>query len=121
MSEKEKGDKEGRLAEILKKVMNTGIGAAFMTEDVVKGVLSDLSLPKELLNNLLQGAKSTKEEFLNSVKNGVTEYFNHLDFRKELMKVLDTYDFEVQAKISLKKKPISKEKDAGPGKNKGEH
>ena len=120
MSEKEKGekgekgDKEGRLAEILKKVMNTGVGAAFLTEDAIKGLLSDLSLslPKEILNNLLQGAKSTKEDFLNSVKGGVKEYFHQLDFRRELGKVLENYDFEIHAKISLKKKPATaKEKE----------
>lgn len=110
MSERERGDKEkdkekeGKLLEMLKKITSTGLGAAFMTEEVVRGILSDLPLPKELLTNLVQGAKSTKEEFLASVKNGVQDYLDQIDFRKEMGKILENYDFEVKAKISIKKK-----------------
>jgi hypothetical protein len=105
MTEREKGDKEGRVAEILKKIMNTGLGAAFMTEDVVKGVLADLAVPKELLQNLVQSAKSSKEEFMGTVQNGVKEYLNQLDLSKEVGRIMENYDLEMRAKFSLKKKP----------------
>lgn len=102
-----KGEKDSRVTDILKKIMNTGMGAAFMTEDVVKGLLSEVSLPKELLQNLLQGAKSTKKEFLSSVKTGVYDYLQQVDIHKEVEKILEKYDIEVQAKFTFKKKKSS--------------
>lgn len=99
----EEKDNKG-LAEILKKVVSTGISAAFMTEDAVKGLLSDLPLPKDAIQGLVQNAKNTKDEFVGSVKNELKQYLNKIDLSKEIDRVLDNYDLEINAKIKFKKK-----------------
>ena len=107
-------EKENKLSDMLKKVVTTGIGAAFMTEDAVKGLLNDLPLPKDLINGLLQNAKNTKEDFLSSVKDELGKYLSKLDVTSEIDKVLERYDFEINATISLKpkkKKTNKKESD----------
>lgn len=104
----EKDDKDLKLSDILKKVMSTGISAAFMTEEAVKGVLQDLPLPKEVLNGLLQNAKHTKDEFLVSIKNELKEHLDKIDISKEIDKVLENYDLNVSANISFSKKKKTK-------------
>ncbi len=99
-----KSEKDLKWGEVLKKVVSTGIGAAFMTEDAVKSILSDLSLPKEIMSGLLQNARNTKEDFLNSIREEVTAYLKKIDYSKEVEKILDQYDFEVTASIKAKKK-----------------
>lgn len=93
-----------KLSDILKKAVSTGIGAAFMTEDAVKNIISDLPLPKEIIGGLLQNAKDTKSEFVKGIKNELSHYLNKIDLTNEIDKVLQKYDFEVTAKISLKPK-----------------
>jgi polyhydroxyalkanoate synthesis regulator phasin len=97
-------DKDSKLGDVLKKVVSTGISAAFMTEEAVKNMVQDLPIPKEAINSLLANAKSTKDEFVGAIKNELKSHLDKIDVSKEIEKVLDKYDMEVNAKISFKKK-----------------
>lgn len=92
---------EKKIGDIFKKVVNTGISAAFMTEDAVKGIINDLPLPKEIVNGLLQNAKNTKDEFIASVKSELKEYLDKVDLSKEIDRIIENYDIEVNAKFKL--------------------
>lgn len=94
-------DNNKNISEILKKVVNTGISAAFMTEDAVKGIIQDLPVPKDIANGLLTNAKNTKDEFIASVKSELKGYLNKIDISKEIDRVAENYDFEINAKIKL--------------------
>jgi hypothetical protein len=104
----ENKDKDGKLGDILKKVLTTGVTAAFMTEEGVRNLLKDVPLPKDMVVSLLDNARSTKTEFVNSVKNELKTYLNKIDLSNEIEKIADKYDFEVKATISLKKKKKGK-------------
>jgi hypothetical protein len=101
MSEKNEDKEHKNLSDIFKKVLNTGISAAFMTEDAVKNILQDLPLPKEMVNGLLQNAKQTKTEFITSVKTELKDYLSKIDLSKEVDRIIEQYDIEVNAKIKL--------------------
>ena len=101
-------DKEKKLSDILKKVVNTGVTAAFLTEDALRGVLSDLPLPKELIQGLLQNAKSTRDDFIGGVKNELRTYLDKIDISSEIDRILENYDMEINAKIKFKKKGHAK-------------
>lgn len=106
----DKNEKEG-LADILKKVVNTGVSAAFMTEDAIKNMVGDLPLPKELVNGLIANAKSTRDDFIDSVKTELKTRLNKIDVSKEIDRIAENYDFEINAKIKLvpkKKKTVKK-------------
>lgn len=93
-----------RLGDVFKKVVSTGITAAFQSEEAIKSVIQDLPLPKEIINGLLQNAKVSRDEFIKSVKSELSGYLNRINLTDEIDKVLEKYDFEVNAKISLKRK-----------------
>ena len=103
MDEREK-DKDGKIGDLLKKVLTTGVTAAFMTEEGVRTVLKDLPLPKDIVGGLVENAKNTKTEFVAGVKNELKSYLDKIDISKEIDKIAEKYDFEVKATISLKKK-----------------
>jgi hypothetical protein len=101
-------DKDGKLTDIFRKVLTTGVTAAFMTEESVRALLKDVPLPKDMVVSLLDNARSTKTEFVNSVKNELKTYLNKIDLTREIDKIVEKYDFEVKATISLKKKKKGK-------------
>lgn len=103
MEEKDKKN----LTDIFKKVVNTGISAAFMTEDAVKGLIQDLPLPKEMITGLLQNAKNTRDDFITSVKNELKSYLDRIDISKEIDRVLENYDLEINANIKFNRKKKS--------------
>ena len=92
---------EKKLTDIFKKVVNTGISAAFMTEDAVKGIIQDLPIPKEIINGLVENAKSSKDDFISSVRTELRHYLENIDLSKEIEKVAEDYDIEVTAKFKL--------------------
>ncbi|WPU63907.1 hypothetical protein ACJVC5_17940 [Peredibacter sp. HCB2-198] len=104
----EKKDKDGKVGDILKKVVSTGVTAAFMTEESVRALLKDVPLPKDIVGGLVENAKNTKSEFVSSVKNELKSYLDKIDISKEFDKIAEKYDFEVKATISLKKKKKGK-------------
>jgi hypothetical protein len=101
-------DKDGKVEGILKKVLTTGVTAAFMTEESVRAILKDVPLPKDIVGSLVENAKSTKTEFVAGVKNELKTYLDKIDLSNEIEKIVEKYDFEIKATISLKKKKKSK-------------
>lgn len=99
---------DGKIEGILKKVLTTGVTAAFMTEEAARSVLKDLPLPKDMVSGLIDNAKNTKTEFVAGVKNELKTYLDKIDISKEIDKIVEKYDFEIKATISLKKKKKAK-------------
>ena len=111
-SNKKNKDKESGIADVIKKVVSIGVGAAFMTEDAVKNILGDLPLPKDIVSGLVQNAKGAKKEFSDGVRKEFREYLAKLDVTKLMSNTLENYDFNIQATIKLKKKE-KKEESSG--------
>lgn len=86
----EKHDGKGKLGDILKTVVSTGVTAASLGEEAVKGIV--------------ENAKSAKSEFMGQVKTELKGWLDKIDLSKEIDRVLKDYDLEVSAKISFKKK-----------------
>jgi len=108
----EEKEKDHRISDLLKKVLTTGVTAAFMTEEGVRTVLKDLPLPKDMVGSLVENAKNTKTEFVSSVKNEFKSYLDKIDISREIDKVISKYDFEIKATISLKPKKKAKGSEA---------
>lgn len=104
-------EKDGKVEGILKKVLSTGVTAAFMTEESVRALLKDVPLPKDIVGGLVENAKNTKTEFVAGVKNELKSYLDKIDISKEIDKIAEKYDFEIKATISLKRKKEAKSEE----------
>lgn len=100
----EDNKKDSAISDVIKKVVSIGIGAAFMTEESVKGVLADLPLPKDIINGLTQNAKTAKEEFANSIREELSKQMSKVDPTRLIEDLVEKYDIEVEAKFKFKKK-----------------
>lgn len=93
-----------RIADIVRRLMVAGLGAAFMTEEAVRSQLSELKLPKDVLNTILQGANKSKEELVNRIGNETMRLISKIDFVKEVAKFAETHKFKINAEIEIQKK-----------------
>jgi hypothetical protein len=100
-----------KISEAIKKLITTGVGAAFMTEESVRNYLNELKLPKEVLNLILQGASKSKDELMERVGSEILKVVSKIDFVKEASKFVEEHKFKVTAEIEVLKK------DSNPGKN----
>ena len=100
----EEGVKVLKLSEALKKVVAAGLGAAFMTEEHIRAQLSEVKLPKEVLNMLLTNASKSKEELVKRIGNEAVKMISKIDFVKEASRFVEEHKFRVQAEIEVIKK-----------------
>ena len=99
-----KGLAGGFLGDALKKVMATAVTGAFMTEEALKTYLSDLKLPKDILNLILQSAQKSKDEFTSKVTKEVVHLLQKVDVVKELSHFVENHKFKITAEIDIVRK-----------------
>jgi hypothetical protein len=99
-------------SEMVRKVMSVGLGAAFMTEESVRGALGGMNLPKEVLATILQGANKSKEDFLNRIGNETIKLISKIDFVKEASRFVEVHKFRINAEIEVVKKEPKDNKES---------
>ncbi len=104
MSEDEKPDLKSQISEAMKKVVLTGVGTVFLTEETIRSYLGEFKLPKELWGGFLENAAKTKKEFLNSFAKETAAILSKVDFATEARKFFEGQKMRVTVEISFDKK-----------------
>lgn len=66
-------DLQSKAADLVKKVLTVGVGAAFLTEESLRALVSEIKLPKEMIAGILETANKTKNEFLSKIGTEVVD------------------------------------------------
>lgn len=103
---------EKKMSDVIKKILTAGIGAAFMTEEHIRGYLGDMKLPKDMITFLVQSAAKSKDELTNRVGNEVIKIVNKIDFVKEASRFVEEHKFRITAEIDVVKKSESGDRAA---------
>lgn len=96
-------DKKANLGEMAKKVFLTGLGAFFMTESAIRKGLSEIKMPKELAQGILENAKKQKDDLIKAIAKEFSLFLRQIDLAQELQHVLDGMSISIQADIKLDK------------------
>ncbi len=97
--EPEREEKGPGLSDSLRKAVVSGVSALFMTEEGIRGALSDLRLPKEALSYLAQQTDRTRKELFGAVTNEVKGFLQGVDLGGALRKALTGLKLQVKAEI----------------------
>ena len=92
----------GRAADFMKKAMMAGVGALFLTEEGIRGVVGELKLPKEILTSLLIQADRTKQEVVRTLGEEVRRFLESTAVHEELHRFLSDVTIEVKAEVRLR-------------------
>ena len=90
---------ESLLPNVLRKTVSTGVGARQMTEDVVRGAIGDLKLPKEAVTYLVDLADNTKKEVVRVAAREFREFLESARFNEEMARILTQLSFEIKTEI----------------------
>jgi hypothetical protein len=105
------------VGDTIKKLVTAGISAAFMTEESVRGFVSEMKLPKESLNLILHGAAKSKEELMNRIGREIVGIISKIDFVKEASRFVEEHKFRVTAEIDVVRKDHAKEHNKDHGRS----
>ena len=90
---------EGLIPEVVKRTFYAGLGAVFTTEEGIRRLTNEFSLPKDVAAYLVQQAQSTKNEFLRIVAEEVRKFLENMNINEELLRLLTSLSFEVKTEI----------------------
>ena len=94
-----RGRLEGFIPDIVKRTFYAGLGAVFTTEEGIRKIASDLKLPKDVANYLIQSAASTKDEMFRVVGKELRGFLDNVNISGELQKLLTSLSFEIKTEI----------------------
>ncbi len=90
---------EAFIPELVKKTVTAGMGAVFTTEEGIRRLTREMTLPKEVASYLVSTASTTKDEILRIVAREVREFLQNVQLSDELAKVLTMVTLEVKTSI----------------------
>ena len=89
------------IPEFVKKAIMTGIGAVFMTEEGLRGALSEMKVPKDAMSSLVAQADKTKREVIQSLARELRSFLQDLELEDLLRHALEGTTFEIHTTIKV--------------------
>ncbi len=90
---------EAFIPELVRKTFTAGMGAVFTTEEGIRKLTKEMTLPKDVAGYLANTASTTKDEILRIVAGEVREFLQSVNLGEEIAKMLTTLSFEVKTEI----------------------
>ena len=82
--------------DLVKRTFYAGLGAVFTTEEGIRKLANEFSLPKDVVAYLVNSAASTKDELYRIVARELRGFLEGLNLSQELAKLLTTLSFEIK-------------------------
>ncbi|HKY64131.1 MAG TPA: hypothetical protein VJR29_12005 [bacterium] len=102
--DEEKSGKKGGLPEVAKRILLTGLGAIFMTEEGIRKSLGEMKMPKEAMGYVLDTVLKQKDELLTLVGGELSKFLSKIKVHEEVQKALSGLQLHLDAKLTFDKK-----------------
>ena len=114
---------EGLVPDMVRRTFYAGLGAVFTTEEGVRKLANEFSLPKDVATYLIAQAGTTKSELFRIVATELRDFLESLNLNEELARLLTSLSFEIKTEIRFipndKQKPKARVKSSVAMKRKG--
>lgn len=98
-------DLQSKATDMMKKVLTIGVGAIFLTEESLRGLVSEFKLPKELMGGILDSANRVKKEFLQTLSEDVMSKISEkVDPAAVLQEFMQKNEIDLHIKVNVKPK-----------------
>ena len=87
--------------DLMKKLFVAGLGAVFTSEEGIRRIASEVSLPKDVASYLITQAQTTKDELFRIVAREIREFLESINLGAELTKILTSLTFEIKMQVRL--------------------
>jgi isopentenyl diphosphate isomerase/L-lactate dehydrogenase-like FMN-dependent dehydrogenase len=87
------------IPDLLRRTVYAGMAAVFSTDEGVRRIVSEMKLPREVANYVVQQAASSKDELFKIVAREVRGFLDSMNVSGELKKLLTSLSFEVKTEI----------------------
>src|SRR6476620_1615949 len=96
---------QSKTAEMMRKVLTISVGTFFLTEESLRGLISEFKLPKDLLSTILESANTSKGEFFRSFsKEIMAQVLERVDLASLIQEVLSKNEINLEVKVTFNPK-----------------
>lgn len=104
MADESRSDLKSQISDAMKKIVLTGVGTVFLTEETIRTYLADAKLPKELWAGFLENAAKTKAEFLGNFAKEAAAVLSKIDVAQEMQKFAENHKVRIKIELDFEKK-----------------
>lgn len=90
---------EGFIPDLVRRTLVAGVGAVMTTEEGIRKLTKDMSIPKDVANYLANTASTTKDEVMKIMAREMREFLQSVNLSEEIAKMLTMLSFEVKTEI----------------------
>lgn len=90
---------EALVPEIVRRAFLTGLGAVFLTEDSVRRAVTDLSLPKDAVDAVIDRLGHSKDQVVETLGRELRAFLDRVDVGAEVQKLLTSLTFEIKTEV----------------------
>ena len=90
---------EGLVPDLVKRTFYAGLGAVFTSEEGVRKLANEFSLPKDVATYLISQAQGTKDELFRIVAGEIRGFLESLNLTDELQHLLTSLSFEIKTEV----------------------
>ncbi len=90
---------EGLVPDLVKRTFYAGLGAVFTSEEGVRKLANEFSLPKDVATYLISQAQGTKDELFRIVAGELRGFLESLNLTDELQHLLTSLSFEIKTEV----------------------
>ena len=92
-------ERGGWVQELFKRTFYAGVGSIFTSEEGLRRMASEFSLPKDVANYLIGQAQGTKDELFGAVAKEMRGFLEGLNLHEEIQRVLTSLSFEIKTEV----------------------
>ncbi|MFH1130623.1 MAG: hypothetical protein V1754_04770 [Pseudomonadota bacterium] len=92
---------EGLVPDLIRRTVVAGMGALFTSEESIRKLANEFSLPKDVASYLISQAQVTKDEASKVVAREVRKFLESMNFNEELARLLTRLTFEINTQVRI--------------------
>ena len=94
-------DPKGSLPEFTKKLISLGLGAYFLTEEKIVGMVQGAKMPKEIGSSISSSASKAQKELMSFITREIASVIKKIDIQDEFQKALSQHKIKINAEIEF--------------------
>ncbi len=87
--------------DLVQRLFISGMGAVFTSEESIRKLAKDVSLPKDVTRYLVSQAQTTRNELFRIVAGEIRAFLESINLGAELTKILTSLTFEIKMQVRL--------------------
>lgn len=93
--------KSRMVPDLVQRLFVAGMGAVFTSEEGIRKLAKDVSLPKDVTKYLVSQAQTTRDELFRIVAREIRTFLDSINLGAELTKILTSLTWEIKMQVRL--------------------